>query len=363
MDALGPPLVLGGGPGFIGPDLTLVPTALVVIEGGTIRAAGPRSQVEVPAGAEVIDTSGSVIAPGFIDSHVHIGLSDPAAVLHGGVTTARDLAWPVDVIFELARRSEDPSFPGPRILAAGPMLTAPGGYPMKAGWAPPGTGIEVSDEAEAVNAVARLAEAGAAIIKVALNPPAGPVLDFDTLGAIVGAAGSHGLDVTAHVAGLDELEKALDAGVHELAHMLMSTERIPSSLIERMVEEGMRVVSTLSIREGHDLRLAIENTQRFVQAGGTLLYGTDLGNDGPEPGIDRKEIQALTEAGLSGPEIVRSATVGAAGPLGLDDRGAIEPGLVADLVLLDERAVSDATALTKIRGVVKAGRLLGGSHL
>ena len=50
-------------------------------------------------GAETLDADGAYVVPGFIDAHVHIGLSDPAAVVRGGVTTVRDLAWPVADIF------------------------------------------------------------------------------------------------------------------------------------------------------------------------------------------------------------------------------------------------------------------------
>ena len=82
--------------------------------------------------------------PAVADRHVHIELSDPAAVLAGGVTAVRDLAWPPERIFALADASEMPSFDGPLIKAAGPMLTAPGGYPTQDSWAPAGTGRELT---------------------------------------------------------------------------------------------------------------------------------------------------------------------------------------------------------------------------
>ena len=65
-------------------------------------------------------------------------------MLAGGVTAVRDLAWPVERIFSLADASEMPSFDGPLIKAAGPMLTGPGGYPTQDSWAPPGTGREIA---------------------------------------------------------------------------------------------------------------------------------------------------------------------------------------------------------------------------
>src|SRR4051812_43100463 len=69
-----------------------IPNAIVVIEGDHIRAAGPRSRVHIPDGAEVVDAGGFVIAPGFIDTHNHSqsGLeTDPDATtqVSQGITT------------------------------------------------------------------------------------------------------------------------------------------------------------------------------------------------------------------------------------------------------------------------------------
>ncbi len=257
----------------------------LMIDGGHIAAVGP----DLPASEATVEATGYLLVPGFIDAHVHIGFVDPGDVVRGGVTTVRDLAWPPADIWPLVADSARPDFNGPRIIAAGQMLTAPGGYPTTAGWAPPGTGLEVNSPSEAMAAVARQAEAGAAVIKVALNPPAGPVLDDATLAAIVSAASERNLKVTGHVHGLDQLEKALDSKMDELAHMLMSEEEIPPRTIERMVATGMVVVPTLSVREGRDLELAIQNLTTFIKSGGEVVYGTDLGNEGPRPGIDARE--------------------------------------------------------------------------
>ena len=74
-----------------------------------------------------------MLLPGFIDSHVHLQLSDAHRCLRGGTTTVRDLGWVPQVIF--ARRQTLRSS-GPDILAAGGILRQPGGYPSQAGWCP-----------------------------------------------------------------------------------------------------------------------------------------------------------------------------------------------------------------------------------
>lgn len=338
-----------------GEDLTPVRGAAVAFEDGVITAIGSSGDLQPSEKNKIVDAGGKTLIPGFIDAHVHIGFYEPAAVLAGGVTTVRDLAWPPDAIATLVEASRSTDFRGPTILAAGPMLTAPGGYPVGAGWAPVGTGLEVAGPGDAEAAVASVAIAGFSIVKVGLNPPFGPVLDLGTLSAIVASAHARGLRVTAHVYGLQQLDKALEAGVDELAHMLMSDEQIPETTIARMVASDMTVVPTLSVFSGPSLRTAIANLYSFHKAGGRVVYGTDLGNEGPRPGIDANEVRSMHQAGMTGLDIIRSATVAAAGWLGLDDIGCIAVGKRADLVLVDGDPLADPGALTRIHAVWRGG--------
>ncbi|HEX2058272.1 MAG TPA: amidohydrolase family protein [Actinomycetota bacterium] len=335
-----------------GRDLRLVEDTTLVLDGA--RVAGTGGAVVRPA--ETLDASGLVLLPGFVDAHVHIGFADPAEVLRRGVTVVRDLGWPPAEIFPLTRVSARPGFDGPLVLAAGPILTAPGGYPTRAVWAPEGTGREVPDPDEARAAVREVAAAGAALVKFSLNPPVGPVLDRDTLGALVGAAHDAGLTTTGHVHGVGELEKALDCAADELAHMLMSEEEIPDRVIDRMVDADMVVVPTLSIRAGRDREVAIANLARWRGAGGRIVYGTDLGNEGPRPGIDPSEVRAMAAAGYSTVEIVRAATVDAAHHLRLPSKGALAPGLDADVIAAPVDALDDPAKLCDVKMVWREGR-------
>lgn len=334
-----------------GRELRLLEATTLAIEGPRIAAVGDGSV----AGAEFVDASGLLLMPGFVDAHVHIGFARPRDVVRRGVTTVRDLGWPSRDIFPIAHASARAGFDGPRVLAAGPIITAPRGYPTRAAWAPPGTGHEVSDPDEAREAVRGLVDRGASVVKFALDPPAGPVLDRDTLRALVDAAHEAGLAATGHVHGIAELHKALDCGADELAHMLMSEEEIPATTIARMVEAGMTVVPTLSIRFGRDRDVAIANLARFRSAGGGVVYGTDLGNEGPEPGIDATELRAMAQAGYSPLEVVRSATVDAARYLKLSSKGVLEEGMDADVVAVPFDALGDATALADVMMVWREG--------
>lgn len=337
-----------------GPDLELVEDTTLVLDGGRIAGVDEGS---APPGSTTVDAAGLLLVPGFVDAHVHIGFADPAEVLRRGVTTVRDLGWPEEAIFPLARASRSPGFEGPLVLAAGPILTAPGGYPTRAEWAPAGTGREVQGPDEAQAEVHRLVAAGAAVVKFALNPPVGPVLDLATLNALTAAAHeTEGMVVTGHVYGIDELVKAVACKVDELAHMLMSEEEIDDVLLRAMVASAMVVVPTLSIRSGADREIAISNLARFAAAGGRVVYGTDLGNEGPGPGIDRTEVRAMAGAGFSAIDVIRSATVDATSHLGLTSKGVIEEGMDADVVAVPRDALEDPAALSDVRMVFREGR-------
>jgi imidazolonepropionase-like amidohydrolase len=358
LEMFSSPTVIRCALALVGDDLHGIEDAAVVVDGETIAAVGRASEIGAPDAAVTIDASGLTLLPGFIDAHVHIGFADPLAVLSGGVTTVRDLAWPPGEIWPLVAASAEPSFDGPLILAAGQMLTTDGGYPTRAEWAPPGTGRVVDGPDDARTAVAEQVESGASVIKVALNAEVGPTLDAKVLTAIVDFAHERGLKVTGHVFGLAELRKTLGAGMDELAHMLMSPEHLPDAVIGEMVESGMTVVSTLSIFFEDAQDIAIANTRRFVKAGGRLVYGTDLGNAGPLPGIDAREVDALEHAGLSGTDIVKAATVTASSWLRLADRGSITSGKTADLVAVGGDPRINSKSLTDVRMVWRSGRLV-----
>jgi imidazolonepropionase-like amidohydrolase len=318
-------------------------SAAVVLESGRVAFAGPAWEAP-PADEEI--RGDWFLLPGIVDHHVHIGLSDPRAVLRGGVTSVRDLAWPPEDIFPLADISQATDFDGPTIAAAGPMITATGGYPTRAGWAPAGTGMEVAGAESAAAAVTRIAEQDPAVIKVALNAEAGPTLTDAELLAVCGAAHERGLAVTAHVQGRGQTERALGAGVDELAHCPW-TERLSDELIAALARTTA-IVGTLDIhsygRATPELGTALDNLRRFAAAGGRVRYGTDLGNGPIPPGIHVREVRHLAEAGLDGPAILRAMTM-----------SPLREGAQADVIGVAGDPFEDLEALGRVRLVVRRG--------
>ena len=320
--------------------------ARVICEGGTIEAAGPATGLTPGEQEVVLD---GFMMPAVADRHVHIELSDPLAVLMRGVTAVRDLGWPPDRIFPLADASEMPSFSGPLIRAAGPILTGTGGYPMKATWAAAGTGREITGIDDAVAVVKELATRGAAAIKVSLNSDAGATPNDAELTAICDTAHSLDLPVTAHAEGEGQVGRAIGAAVDELAHTPW-THRLSDDLMAAAARR-LRIVSTLDIcsfgRDTPQVRVALDNLRRFHAAGGKVIYGTDLGNGEIPAGIHTREAMLLAEAGLEYEEVLESMI-----------RAPLEPGAPADLIVTSANPLDHLDALDGLLMVVRAGNIV-----
>jgi len=331
-----------------------VDDAVVVLERGRIMAVG--TQHPVPAGARVVDLRGATLTPGVVDAHVHLGLAgDPARLVRRGVTAVRDLGWPAGRLAPLVAAAWKA---GLLVHVVGPILTAPGGYPTRATWAPAGTGRQVGSPDQAVRAVDAVVALGACAVKVGLEDRAGPLLDARTLATVVERAAEWGRPVTAHVGSAEALALTLDAGVAELAHVPFSPVPISDELVHRAVAAGVGLVPTLHCRDaapGGEQQAATGFLARWVAAGGPVAYGTDLGNACTAPGVDGRELALLAQAGLSPGEVVVAATSAAARAIGAAEvTGRVAPGLRADL--LDGDPLSDPVALARPRWVIAGGR-------
>jgi imidazolonepropionase-like amidohydrolase len=330
-----------GAMAWLGPG-RLLDDASVVVEDTRIVWVGPTAEAPDVDGL----TGNWFLMPGAVDHHVHLALSDPRAILHGGVTTVRDLGWRPQDIFPVVDISLGTDFEGPAVNAVGPMITALGGYPSRAGWAPAGTALEVRGVDEAAAAVDRIAGDDPAAIKVTLNSDAGPTLTDAELLAVCEAAHYRHLPVVVHVQGPGETERALGAGADELAHCPWS-ERLGEGLIDSMART-IKIVSTLDIHSygqpTPELEVAVDNLRRFAAAGGHVRYGTDLGNGPIPPGIHVTEAIHLAAAGLSAEATLRAMTM-----------GPLERGAPADVIGLGANPLEDVRALGQVRLVVRAG--------
>ena len=279
---------------------------------------------------------GGIVAGRFTDHHVHLQLVDHTRLagsrlgrvvdLGGNPAVLRDLAHAARMenaaesrpepalsirpgesrMKDVGARTRESAFSirGGVIEYAGAFLTAPGGYPSDRAWAPAGSVREIPDAATAASAVAELAAMGASLIKITLNTDAGPVLDDETVRAIVAAAASRRLPVVAHAEGAGQAQRAARLGATRLAHAPFSERLADDEIAEQAA--SVEWISTLAVHDGPHRAIAIDNVRRFVAVGGTILYGTDMGNGDTPVDLNLAEVEALREAGVDGIRLLRA---------------------------------------------------------
>jgi len=351
-----------------------VPDGAVVIRDGRIVSAGPRTQLAIPANANIIDVQGGTILPGFINAHVHA--ADSAWTLKawakGGVTTVRDLGafGPYTRAKFVTRDTLNANPKCARLFAVGSFINAEGGYPM-AYWG--GHVVTVTSPEEARQAVNKLIDDGADVIKTAMESgyafgqSGWPLLSPEEATALVDTAHERGKPVTAHVTSARDLERALDAGVDEIAHMVV--DKLSEQLISRMVETGTRWVPTLELWQGVSRiypishgSMAIKNLALFVEAGGEVVLGTDYAGARPgqvdfDLGMPIHEIEWMQEAGMTPLQIIVAATRNGARSCNIErELGTLEKGKLADVLVVDGDPLVDVHALTKARLILREGK-------
>jgi imidazolonepropionase-like amidohydrolase len=320
-----------------GGDVSAYDEGVVVLdEHGRIATMGPLSAVDTPADLPLVGGPACWVGPGVIDAHVHLAFGAPAELVSKGVTAVRDLGAPMGLAagWRTTAGTAFGAVRSPHVAIAGPIITAPNGYPSR-GWGRDGFALFAADPAAARDVVRSLVSV-VDVIKVAIEPAGGPVPSPATVQAAVAEAHGAGMAVTAHALTLDAVRTAVAAGVDELAHT--PTEPLPDAIVRDIVEQDILVVSTIQTMVDGDRRAgkaARANAAALCAAGARICYGSDLGNAGTRPGVDPRELRQLAEAGLGDAGALRAATVVAATAHGVRGaRGVLVIGEPADLVVL-----------------------------
>ena len=366
-------LVLTGGTLIDGSGAPPLSDAVVAIQGGRIVAVGRVGEVQIAPGTPIRDVRGMTVLPGFVNAHAHTDtLADDALAswTRVGVTTVRDLGGPREMLVE--RRAAlaavgDPVLP--RLLVAGPILTVPGGHPIPVyGLSDEVLAVEGPDDARReVNA---LLDAGVNVIKIAVSGRTDvrwPELSNDEIRAIAEAAHARGARVSAHIDRAAALRRVVEHGVDDAAHM--PRDRMPDDLIRLMVERNVALVPTIDVYEAlaeergagaewrrTTLPVMQDNLRRFAVAGGTLALGDDYGNPGVTLGMPAAEIAHWLAAGLTSMQVIVAATHGGAQVCGLADQfGLVQPGFLADLLVVEGDPLADIAALERVALVLRDG--------
>jgi imidazolonepropionase-like amidohydrolase len=371
----------------------------VLVEGERIVGVEPLAY-DVPDGCDVTAYDGTLL-PGLIDAHVHLvaegtrpgtpGSLELAGTLEddaldaaiarsldaqavAGVTTVRDLG---DARYRtlVARDRRSPG--EPRIVAAGPPLTTPGGHCHFLGGA--------VDGVEAARAAVREhVERGVDVVKVmatgGMMTPGTDILGVQfapaELRAAVDEVHAAGLRIVAHCHSLAGAQHALAAGVDGLEHVTLLTDEgiaTPEDLVAAIAEAGVTIDPTVGwdrdrlapveqapphVRELIDrygltpdevVRRRAAQLARVRELGIRVVSGLDAGVSPPKShgGVWRSVVE-LEGAGYSPAEALCTATSVAADDCGLGDTtGRVAAGLAADLLVVDGDLATDLEALSR----------------
>jgi len=392
-------LLVSGGTLIDGTGGPPLENAQILIRDQRIERVG---RFPAPAGARVIDARGKWVTPGFIDLHFHNEKSTDLAPLFlaHGVTSVRDPGNWNENFEPLKALLRERKLPGPRLFLCGPHLDGEGpAYPNDA--------VVIRGPEEARLQTRRQIAAGATAIKVYFRLP------LDSIRAVVEEAHRHNVPVTAHLEIVNPID-AIQAGVDGIEHITsLGLALIPPPDAERYrqavlannsarqmgryrmwasidfdsprVAELLRVIAArktfvdpnLAVFErregdkGEDVPLMVRataNMKRMVglihRASGRIVVGSHSNvPHAPRGWAYHREMEMLVESGLSPMDALVAATRTGAEFLGRDrELGTIEPGKLADLLVLDANPLESISNTRKVAMVLVGGATVPASR-
>jgi imidazolonepropionase-like amidohydrolase len=404
---------LVGGTLVDGTSRAPIPDAAVVIDGDRILAAGPRSRVDIPKDAALIDTRGKTILPGLWDMHAHFEQVEWGPIyLAAGATTVRDVGNELEFITAVRDAIRKGNGLGPRLLLAG----------VVDGTGPAALGVQrVDNPQQAQDWVNRYHDAGFQQIKIYSS------MTKENVTAVAADAHRLGMTVTGHVPNGMTAFHAVNAGMDQINHIqyvadIMKPEgtKLPEKptraqrmeaiagisvdspegkkAVEFLKQHGTVVDPTVALMEeifmqsaSHPIssfepgvsKLApelaepfatpvgpadpLEATfhtvfQRYLQIVGALhREGVTVvaGTDQAVPGHSLyREIELYVQAGFTPLEAIQAATIVPARVMGLDrELGTVEAGKKADVIVLAANPLESIRNIRTVEKVVAGGTL------
>jgi imidazolonepropionase-like amidohydrolase len=399
---------------FDGTGAAVREPAGVLVEDG--RIARIDDSAAAPAGARTIDLAGRTLMPGLTDSHLHVSGRKPEPadgaeeILDGtphhflqaslrdflrfGVTTLRDMGSQGRQPQEARQAMRYGAFRGPRLLTCAKIIsaTAPGGRFY-------GDMYREADGPDDVRkAVREQIRNGADLVKVMttgarsneLEDPGPTQFTAEEFAAAVDEAHRLGFKIAAHAEGLAGVGAAVDHGMDTIEHGMYLNQQ--PALLERMAQNGQFLVPTLTgyywmaglgdavepegaERNATLVPMLVELADHNLAEGARSMVGAKragvriaLGSDGPLRAENVSlELLRMIHHGLTAAEALVAATRTGAEALGIDEHvGTVEPGKLADLLIVDGDPLSEPQLL-RDRGsiwlVIQSGEPVAGAAL
>ncbi|CAG9993147.1 unnamed protein product [Clonostachys byssicola] len=309
-----------------------------------------------------IDGQGGVLLPGFIESHSHPRkITDLQSLTSHGITTAFQLAC-----FSKEHVHSFQKLPGlVDVYSAGAPAAAPGsihGNMIQNMVSMPNLLVQGEDD------VARWVDEQISwqpdFIKLIAQTPG---LSQETLNALVEGSHRHGKQVVCHAADANSHAQAMRSGADQIHHTPLD-KPITADLAQEVLSRGQILVPTLSVMKAFaglnrpgltSYESARESLRIYHEARVPITIGTDANHEIAAVVSFGKsfhdELELMMEAGMTSLDVLRSATVLPAKHWNLKDRGVIEPGRRADLVLIEGDPIADIKATRNIKRVWVAG--------
>jgi imidazolonepropionase-like amidohydrolase len=367
----------------------IIENCSVVIKGAQILGVG--KDISIPKVAEVISGEDFTLLPGFIDSHVHIFTwADLKLEAIFGVTTVMDMMSSIAFMQQtkaMLKTNENNDMAD--FFSAGQPATYPGGHGTE--WGTEIPTLTMPQEAEGF--IKSCLEAGCDYIKI-MAGIGKKVISRDVVAALAAEAKKRNMLTIVHIETRQKALEAIEAGVNGLGHCFADV--LPDEeFIKIMKEKNAFVIPTLSVmnrlgdarvvdipadsrfadyltpeiikalssprskQEGFIYKVAEETANLLHKAGIRVLAGTDSYNPGTISGASlHGELELLVHAGFTPLDALTAATSLPAETFGLKDRGRIENGLRADLLLVKGNPVEDIKNTRNIVGVWIKGKRL-----